>query len=299
MRVVSLCLAGLLASALSLPAWSLDFSKAEIAKIVQHGPWPPPLKVSGKPEAIALGEKLFFEPRLSGTGSVLCATCHVPFRQFQDGRARAFGLQETERNTPTLINSRFYRRYGWDGARDSLWAQSIRPLLDEREMRASPAHVGAVVRKLFSRDYETVFARAVPQDDDEVLMDIGKALAAFQETLVSGRTPFDDFRDALERGEVKTGYPAAAQRGLKIFVGKGNCSTCHSGAQFSNGEVIEKFRVPGLRGVAQTAPYLHDGRFATLDAMLKFHSTHLGEEERADLASFLESLSAPGMVRVD
>jgi cytochrome c peroxidase len=295
MRAVLLCLA----LSLSLPAWSLDFSKAEIARIVQHGPWPPPLKSSGKPEAIALGEKLFFEPRLSGTGSVLCATCHVPFRQFQDGRARAFGLQETERNTPTLINSRFYRRYGWDGARDSLWAQSIRPLLNEREMRASPAHVAAVVRKLFSREYETVFGRAVAQDDDEVLMDIGKALAAFQETLVSGRTPFDDFRDALERGEAKTGYPAAAQRGLKIFVGKGNCSTCHSGAQFSNGEVIEKFRVPGLRGVAQTAPYLHDGRFATLDAMLKFHSTHLGEEERADLASFLESLSAPGMVRVD
>jgi cytochrome c peroxidase len=299
MRAVLLCLAGLLASALSLPVWSLDFSKAEIAKILEHGPWPPRLKVSGKPEAIALGEKLFFEPRLSGTGSVLCATCHVPFRQFQDGRARAFGLQEVDRNTPTLVNSRFYRRYGWDGARDSLWAQSIRPLLDEREMRATPAHVAQTVRKLFSRDYETVFGRAVPQDDDEVLMDIGKALAAFQETLVSGRTPFDDFRDALERGQTKTGYPAAAQRGLKIFVGKGNCSACHSGAQFSNGEVIQDFRVPGLRGVAQTAPYLHDGRFATLDEMLKFHSSLLSEEERADLAAFLESLSAPGMVRMD
>ena len=284
--------------AFSLPAWSLDFSKAEVAKILQHGPWPPPLKphpgnpVSGKPEAIALGEKLFFEPRLSGTGSVLCASCHVPFRHFQDGRARAFGLQETDRNTPTLVDSRFYRRYGWDGARDSLWSQSIRPLLDAREMRATPGQVANTVRQLFSRDYETVFARAVPQNDDDVLLDVGKALAAFQETLVSGRTPFDDFRDALERGETKTGYSVAARRGLKVFVGKGNCSTCHSGPQFSSGEVIETFRVPGLRGVAQTAPYLHDGRFATLEETLKFHSPDLGEEERADLGSFLDSLSA-------
>lgn len=292
MRAVLLCLA----AAVSLPAWSLDFSKAEIAKIVQHGPWPPALKPDGNPQAIALGEKLFFEPRLSGTGSVLCATCHVPFRHFQDGRARAFGLQETDRNTPTLINSRFYPRYGWDGARDSLWAQSIRPLLDEREMRASPAHVAAVVRKLFSREYETVFGRAVPQENDQILMDVGKALAAFQETLVSGRTPFDEFREALARGEMQTGYPVAAQRGLKIFVGKGNCSDCHSGAQFSNGEVVENFRVPGLRGVAQTAPYLHDGRFATLEHVLKFHSV-LGDEERADLAAFLASLSASESAR--
>ena len=76
-----------------------------------HGPWPPPLKpdpsnrVSGQPEAIALGEKLFFEPRLSGTGSVLCATCHAPFRHFQDARSRAFGLQLVERNTPTVVNA--------------------------------------------------------------------------------------------------------------------------------------------------------------------------------------------------
>ena len=294
MRAVLLCLA-----ALSLPAWSLDFSKAEIVTIMQHGPWPPPLTISGKAEAIALGEKLFFEPRLSGAGSVLCATCHVPFRQFQDGRPRAFGLQEVDRNTPTLVDARFYRRFGWDGARDSLWAQSIRPLLDEREMRATPAHVATVVRRLYAAEYETVFGRAVPKDDQEALTDVGKALAAFQETLVSGRTPFDDFRDALERGEMNTGYPVAAQRGLKIFVGKGNCSACHSGALFSIGEVIEKFRVPGLRGVAQTAPYLHDGRFPTLDAMLKFHSAHLGDAERADLTSFLESLSAPGMVRAD
>jgi cytochrome c peroxidase len=82
------------------------FSREEKATLLSHGPWPPPVRrdpsnrVSGKPAAIALGERLFFEPRLSGTGSVLCATCHVPFRQFQDGRPRGRGLEEVDRNTP-------------------------------------------------------------------------------------------------------------------------------------------------------------------------------------------------------
>jgi len=86
-----------------------EFSAQELNTIQSHGPWPPPEardpsnRVSGKPEAIAFGEKLFFEPRLSGTGSVLCATCHVPFRAFQDSRPRAFGLQEVERRTGALV----------------------------------------------------------------------------------------------------------------------------------------------------------------------------------------------------
>ena len=98
------------------------FTETEIKAILSHGPWPPARRkdasnrVSGKPEAIALGERLFFEPRLSGTGSVLCATCHVPFRQFQDARPRGFGLEEGDRNTPSLMNVGLYRWYGWDGA---------------------------------------------------------------------------------------------------------------------------------------------------------------------------------------
>jgi len=222
-----------------------QFSKEEIAKILQHGPWPPAPgrdpsnRVSGKREAIAFGEKLFFEPRLSGTGSVLCATCHAPFRAFQDSRPRGFGLQEVDRNTPSVINVRFYRWYGWDGGHDSLWSQSVRPLLDPREMNASPAHVAGVVRKLFLKEYEAAFARAVPPEDETVLVDVGKALAAFQETLVSARTAFDDFRDALEKNELDHSYPAAAQRGLKIFIGKGNCTVCHFGPHFTNGEFAD------------------------------------------------------------
>ena len=350
-----------------------DFSREEIAKILQHGPWPPaPVRdpsnrVSGKREAIVLGEKLFFEPRLSGTGSVLCATCHVPFRAFQDGRARAFGLQEVDRNTPTVVNVGFYRWYGWDGAHDSLWAQSVRPLLDPREMNASAAHISSVVKKVFSKEYEAAFERPVPGGDEEVLVDVGKALASYQETLVSKRTPFDEFRDGLERGDARAinAYPAAAQRGLKIFIGKGNCTACHFGPHFTNGEFADigvpffagkgrvdagrhtgirrlkdnphnllgrynddpskgsavgtkhvdlqhrnfgEFRVPGLRNVALTAPYMHNGSLATLRDVVK-HYSELNEErlhadgerilkrlnlsaaEIEDLVAFLESLS--------
>jgi cytochrome c peroxidase len=347
-----------------------QFSKEEIAKIVQHGPWPPPPgrdasnRVSGKREAIAFGEKLFFEPRLSGTGSVLCATCHAPFRAFQDGRARAFGLQDVDRNTPTVLNARFYRWYGWDGANDSLWSQSIRPLLDVREMNASSGHVAGVVRRIFLKEYESAFGRAPPADDEQVLVDVGKALAAFQETLVSGRTPFDEFRDALALGQASN-YPESAKRGLKIFIGRGNCSTCHFGPHFTNGEFADtgigffvrpgkvdpgrhegikrlkgnphnllgrfnddaskstatgtrhveqqhrnfgEWRVPGLRNVAQTAPYMHNGSLATLRDVVK-HYSELNEErlhadgervlkplrltsaEVDDLVAFLESLS--------
>jgi len=295
----------LAALALTAMAPASAFSPEEIRKILLHGPWPPPLRadpgnrVSGKPAAIELGERLFFEPRLSGTGSVLCASCHVPFRGFQDARPRAFGLEQVERNTPSLLNVRFNRRFGWDGARDSLWAQSIRPLLEPREMRATPAHVAGVVRKSYSSEYAAVFERSAASDE-EILVDVGKALAAFQETLVTSRTPFDDFRDALERGDdaAAAGYPLAAQRGLRIFVGKGECSGCHSGPQFTNGGFADsgvRLRVPGLRNVARTAPYMHDGSLASLREVLPFHSG-LNESEVEDLVAFLESLTDPQAV---
>src|SRR5207249_6513791 len=125
-------------------------------------------------------------------------------------------------------------------------------------------------------EYAAVFARS-SGSDEEILVDVGKALAAFQETLVTSRTPFDDFRDALERGNdaAAAGYPLAAQRGLRIFVGKGNCSACHSGPQFTNGGVADsgvRFRVPGLRNVARTAPYMHDRRLPTLRDVGRSHS---------------------------
>ncbi len=353
------------------------FSDQEKRSILSHGPWPPRLerdpsnRVSGKIEAAALGERLFFEPRLSGPGSVLCATCHVPFRGFQDARKRGVGLEEVDRNTPSVLDVRFSRWFGWDGANDSLWAQSLRPLLDPREMRSSAAHVAGFIRTnpFFSKGYKRVFEKnPLSEEDEAILVDVGKALAAYQETLVSGRTPFDDFRDALERNdaEAMARYPAAAQRGLKIFAGKGNCGVCHFGPRFTNGEFADtgvpffrgkgavdsgrhegirklkdnsfnllgrynddparssatstrhvepqhrnfgEFRVPGLRNVARTAPYMHNGSIATLREVVKFYSElneerlhadgekilkplKLSETELDDLVAFLDSLTS-------
>jgi len=318
----------------------LDFSEAELRMILQHGPWPPPPatdpsnRVSGRPDAIALGERLFFEPRLSTSNTVSCATCHDPEKNWTDGRKVAAGLAEVDRNTPTLLNARTQRWFGWDGSNDNLWSQSTRPLLDPREMGANERHVARLVRQdaeLACR-YEKAFGARPSDDDEAVLVDVGKALAAFQETLVSGRTPFDAFRDALAKGdrEAATRYPMDAQRGLRIFVGQGNCSLCHFGPNFTNGEfhevgipvfkktggvdwgryegikklrasrfnllgkynddaarapgtstryvalqpqTFEQFKVPTLRNVALTAPYMHNGHLATLPDVVRHYST--------------------------
>lgn len=351
-----------------------DFTEAETRAILRHGPWPAPWsrdpsnRVSGNAEAIALGERLFFDRRLSPSGKVLCATCHAPFRFWQDGRARAFGLADADRNTQGLLDVRYQRWFGWDGAGDSLWAQSVRPILEPREMAGSVAHAAQLVRgdAELSCRFEKVFGTPVPAADEAVLAGIGKALAAFQETLLSGRSPFDEFRDALERGDraAAARYPAAAQRGLRVFIGRGNCGTCHVGPAFTNGEFHDtgvpffvtggvdpgryggirklqanplsllgrynddrsgasavktrqlaeehrnfgEFKVPSLRNVARTAPYMHNGSLATLADVVRHYSEinpdrlhsdgeallkplRLSAGESADLVAFLESLT--------
>jgi len=262
-------LGALAALSLCIAAHAADPDREQI---LLHGPWPQKISTANA-ETIALGERLFFDQALSGTGSILCATCHIPYKSFQDGKARGFGLDQVDRNTPTLLNVAFYRRFGWDGTRDSLAGQSIRPMLEPREMRSSPAHIAAVGRKFGFKG-----------TDDAVVAEVGKALAAYQETLVSGRTPFDDFRDALAANR-PAHYPEAAQRGLHIFVAQ--CSSCHAGPNFSNSAIVDGFRVPGLRNVALTAPYMHDGHVATLEEA----ASHTGSKDGKDLAAFLRTLT--------
>ena len=356
---------------------TLGFSAGEVRRILSHGPWPPPWtadpsnRVSGAPAAAHFGKQLFFDPRLSRVGAISCATCHEPQRDFADGRMRAAAIDGVDRNTPGLLDVRYSRWFGWGGASDTLWGQSIRPILDPREMGASAAHIGTLVRDSddLAEAYRRTFGRAPPADNELVLVDIGKALAAYQETLVSPPTPFDAFRDALARGDVTAAarYPDAARRGLKLFIGKGNCAVCHLGPRFTNGEFHDagvpflidgkrvdpgrhqgirrlrgspytllgrfnddprradgwatrqvvlqhrnwgEFRVPSLRGLVRTAPYMHAGSHATLADVVRHYSEldesrlHVHGErilrrlaltprEIADLVAFLESLSAP------
>ena len=224
-----------------------SFSAGEIKIILSHGPWPAPVahdptnRVSGKPDAIELGTILFFDQRLSGSGTKACATCHVPERNWTDNLRTGVGMAALDRNTPTLMNLRGQRWYGWDGAADSLWSQSLRPIVDARELAATPRHVADLVRRdeQLSCHYRKIFgAPPSPADDEAVFVNVGKVLAAFQETLFSGRTPFDQFRDALARGESPSSlsYSTPAQRGLQIFIGKGGCTSCHAGPNFTSGE---------------------------------------------------------------
>jgi cytochrome c peroxidase len=356
----------------------LDFSADEVRRIVRHGPWPPARAldagnaVAGRGAAIAFGERLFFDARLSIDGAMSCALCHRPELAFADGRARSLGRQPLDRNSPSLWNAVHERWFGWDGAADSLWAQAIRPILHAHEMDANPAHVRATISgdaELTCR-YRQAFGQAPGEDDEAVLVNASKAIGAFVGTLVSGRTAFDDFRDALARGgpRAATSYPLPAQRGARLFVGRGRCHLCHVGPLFTNGEfgdtglpffvrpgVVDpgrhggiaalqaseynllspwsdarnddaltvktrqvasqhrnfgEFKVPSLRNVALTAPYMHDGQLATLADVVNHYSElnlerlhadgerileplHLNDSERADLIAFLDTLSDP------
>jgi cytochrome c peroxidase len=261
----------------------VQFTSDEIARIVAFGPWPPPAtrdpsnRVSGEPYAIDLGRKLFFDPRFSPNGYVACVACHQPDRAFTDTLARAHALAPVDRNAQTLANLRQQHWYGWGGTSDSLWMATLRPILDPRELGSSPQVVAHGMRTGdgMACRYELAFKRPVPADDEAVLVDVAKALAAFQETLTTGRTPFDDFRDALARGDepAQARYPHAAKRGLRLFVGRGNCFVCHSGPNFSNGEfhdngvpffirpgVVDPGRYDGIRNV-RTSPFNLLGRY--------------------------------------
>lgn len=356
-------------------------SDDDVPRILAHGPWPPAAphdvsnRVSGQPAAIAFGAALFNDARLSSHGNLSCASCHQPGRGFGDGLPVGVGLQPLTRNAPGLKNVALQHWFGWDGANDNLWAQSLRPLLDAREMGGSLASVAQTVRSHaeLRQGYRRAFGAMPGRDDERVVVDMAKALAAYQETLITRRTPFDDFRDAVQRGDrqAAAAYPMAAQRGLALFVGKARCYVCHSGPRFSNGEFHDigmpffiakgevdpgryggiksllvsrynllgpfnddatqasatstrhvlleqrhfgEFKVPSLRNLARTAPYMHNGSMGTLREVLRHYSElnedrlhadgerilaplHLGEAQIEDLLAFLDSLNEAEAMR--
>jgi cytochrome c peroxidase len=358
----------------------LEFSREEIEQVASHGPWPQPRVADAanrwQPSAAvaAYGRWLFFERSLSADGTSSCASCHIPVRAFQDGLAVAAGRRAGPRNTPTLLDVAERRWFGWGGSHDSLWAASFAPLLDEAEMASSVPRLAAWVRSSAARraQFQAAFGHAPPAGDEQVAVLVAKALAAYQATLRSPRTPFDAFRDALARGDraAAARYPLAAQRGLKLFIGEARCSVCHAGPAFTNDEFADvgvpfflaaggadagrhggltrllasdknrmgvfndataandpramltrhlkieprhfgEFRVPGLRQLAHTAPYMHNGSLATLEEVVRHYDRldeerlhadgerilrrlNLGAEQAADLVAFLRTLSSSG-----
>lgn len=255
------------ASDLATHASPAGLTLEEARAIVALGPWPmaqrrdPGNRASGRPLAVELGRQLFRDPRMSPVGYIACVTCHQPDRAFTDRKARAHGMADLPRNTPALANLSLQHWYGWGGGADSLWMASIKPILDAREFDGN----GALVVRLFAREpelaacYRRVFGVSPLVDAERTLVNVGKALAAYVETLVTARTPFDEFRDALTGGDasVVAAYPADALRGLKLFVGRAGCIACHGGPNFSDGR-FHSGMAPVDPIAAAVADSLHD-----------------------------------------
>jgi len=276
---------------------------------------------------VALGARLFGEKRLSVTGSYACKSCHQPQLAYTDGRPRAVGAtgESTRHSAMTLANVAYNAAFTWDDPSvRTLEQQMLQPLFNEHpvEMGLRGRENDILARLTADADYMAQFVAAFPGESPSISIDhIVKAIAAFERTLMSGRSAFDRYVFDDDQGALST----PAKRGMALFYsGRAGCSQCHSGLNFSGplryqGHVhaaasrantgFGKMRVPTLRNVALTAPYMHDGSVATLDAVIEHYAAaasqrlgiqrldpriqplHLSAQETHDLVAFLESLT--------
>lgn len=235
----------------------------------------------GDARAARFGEQLFFDTRLSGDGAGTCATCHIPSRGWAGGDLAAL-RDAPERRTPTLTNVAYNRWFNWDGSADSLWAQCLGPIESPGELNGSRVQIARRIQTdadlrhayvgLFgpvpadiAPDRLPAAGRPMPDHPDHLLhrqwltlstaqrravdalfVNLGKAIAAFESTIVSDGSPFDRFAAGMRSGDagIPAELPVSAQRGLKLFLGKGRCVLCHSGPNFSDGEFHNVFAGP-------------------------------------------------------
>jgi cytochrome c peroxidase len=274
-------------------------------------------------ERVELGRALFYDTRLSRTGQISCASCHVQAHAFSDPKRTSLGVDGLTgtRNAPALVNEAWNTSYFWDGGVPSLEAQAVGPIKNPLEMDMTLAAVNALLAA--DADIEARFEAAYGEGPSE--RTLPRALASFVRTLVSGNSAYDRFR----RGDTLA-LTDSAQRGRDIFEGeRGQCTHCHVGFDFTNNAFrnngtrpddldpgrerltlkdadFGKFRVPTLRNIAVSAPYMHDGALATLADVVDhydqggsgspntdptLHPLGLSDQEKADLIAFLESLT--------
>lgn len=286
------------------------------------GPVPSPSHNPTSARKVELGEALFFDPVLSRDGTISCGTCHRPERAFAESVPVSVGIEGRVgiRNSPTLVNVAYRRSLFWDGGSLTLENQVVSPLENEVEMDADLATV--LGRLNADPEYRFMFEDAF--GDSATVTTMTQAIAAFQRTIVGSGAPYDRYAG----GQVGA-ISESAKRGLALFEGKAGCAGCHSGPAFTddsfrnNGirfqnadsgraritlspDDFAKFRVPTLRNVEITPPYMHDGRFFTLEEVVTHYDSggtgargqdpairplNLSAQERADLVAFLRSLS--------
>ncbi len=238
----------------------------------------------------ALGKKLFSEKILSGDSSVSCASCHKPAYAFADTAAFSTGIggKLTRRNTPSVLNMKNRPYYFWDGRAASLEEQCLMPIQNPDEMGLPVEE--AVKRLNASAQYKILFQRIFNQKPDA--KNLAAAFSAYEQTLETVNSKFDDWSNNLGK------LSAREERGRQLFIGnKAKCFDCHSMEDFTddgfkniglyNGSSLNdaglynitkketdlgKFKTPGLRNVAVTAPYMHNGMFKTLDEVIEYYN---------------------------
>ena len=314
---------------------------------------PPDLAADACDAAARFGQLVFFDPSYSGPllvgsdlgdvgdeGRVSCASCHVADAWFRDDRSpggTSLGAGWTKRNAPSLVNAAYQRSFTWDGRYQSLARVIEAPLDGEALLNSDVVRLARAVCTNHAPAYEAAFG-PLPTDCDQdaarIVDDVAIALEAYQRRLTSADAPFDRYLD----GDFAA-IDDAAKRGLALFIGDALCSECHHGPLLSDesfhvtgvaqrglhvpaedeGRGDGAFRTPGLRNVAETAPYLHTGQLATLGDVVEFYRwggdaggfvgekdrlmlpLDLGDDDAADLVAFLESLTGaevPAALRV-
>ena len=377
------------------PEWSAeDLRHIQAMSLTSLAPLrpDPSNRVSEDKAAAALGEALFFDTRLSANGAISCATCHKPERQFQDSLRVGQGMSEGTRRTMPIAGSARFPFLFWDGRKDGQWSQALGPLENPLEHGADRTMVVRLIATAYRGEYQALFG--VPPDPRQLpahvmpggsgdlgaawdgmtaaeqaevnsaFANIGKAIAAYERTIALPPTRFDAFAKALGEGgseEADRLLSESERRGLKLFVGKANCVSCHNGplltdnafhniglpgatptadsgrqtsvatlksdpfnclGAFSDArpsecselkymetdspDLVGAFRSPTLRGVAQRAPFMHAGQFASLGDVLAHYNAApkasfgrselkplgLSAEDLADLQAFLGTLDA-------
>jgi cytochrome c peroxidase len=277
-----------------------------------------------------LGESLFMDPILSRDSTISCASCHKPEFAFADNSPVSKGVEgrKGDRNTPSCMNQKDRNFYFWDGRAESLEQQALGPIENPVEMDLP---LSAAIRRLkrseaYSKSFYAIYGKAPSIDL------LAKALAAYQNSLETNNTPFDDYMS----GKDTSGFSESAKRGLSIFNTKGKCFDCHFGSDFTgndrfrniglyNGKNLNDvgrykltgkqqdlggFKTPGLRNIAQTAPYMHNGMLKTLNEVIDYYNEPdkfvnnsinrdtllkkplgLTETDKKDLEAFLLTLS--------
>jgi cytochrome c peroxidase len=274
---------------------------------------------------VRLGMALYFDPRLSSDGTISCASCHDPNAGFADPRPFSLGVGGAKggRNAPTVLNSAHVKFQFWDGRAKDLEEQALGPIQNPVEMQMTMPMALDKLKSIpgYVRMFDQVFGSPPTAEG------IADAIAAFERTVISTNAPYDRYI----QGDPTAMSPAAI-RGMELFRGKAHCQACHSGPNFTDGRFhnlgvgyangaftdegrakvtkspadMGSFKTPGLRSVALTAPYLHDGSEQTLESVIDFYNRGgvpnpnldplmlplaLTAREKAELVEFMKALT--------